>query len=343
MWLITALVFAFAAQVPADDAPTAGRIERLDRAFLEHVKALGPEQALAVGVITQSWDAYQRGSPESFVPDALAVLYPDYRAALTAFDAQRFAEAGRLLESLRRDADPYLAANARYFHARALVEQGMLEEVEGELQDVLSPDSELAKYTPYVAHLWFIRAYCEASDLKFEQAAQTLRALAATYPDAAEPVRVGARQLALEIEQRERGTLGEVADVMGYSAGRLKAADAGERVRTRQDEVVALLDKLIKDTEQQEQQQGGGRGRQSGSQRQRTPRAPLEQSRATPGGSAPPGEQHAAPAADPGQMWGKLPPAERERILQSLRDRFPSRYRQLVEQYYRSMAEEPPR
>ena len=39
-------------------------------------------------------------------------------------------------------------------------------------------------------------------------------------------------------------------------------------------------------------------------------------------------------------MWGQLPPAQRERILDSLRDRFPSRYRQLVEQYYRSLAEE---
>ena len=31
---------------------------------------------------------------------------------------------------------------------------------------------------------------------------------------------------------------------------------------------------------------------------------------------------------------------ERERILQSIKERFPSRYRQLVEQYYRSLAEQ---
>ena len=39
-------------------------------------------------------------------------------------------------------------------------------------------------------------------------------------------------------------------------------------------------------------------------------------------------------------MWGKLPDAERDKILQSLRDRFPSRYRELVEQYYRALAED---
>ncbi len=36
-----------------------------------------------------------------------------------------------------------------------------------------------------------------------------------------------------------------------------------------------------------------------------------------------------------------MPPAERERILQALRDNFPSRYRQLVEQYYEQLAKRP--
>jgi hypothetical protein len=33
-------------------------------------------------------------------------------------------------------------------------------------------------------------------------------------------------------------------------------------------------------------------------------------------------------------------PEERERVLQSLRRAFPSRYRQLVEQYYKQLAKE---
>ena len=151
---------------------------------------------------------------------------------------------------------------------------------------------------------------------------------------------MGARQLLLEIERRERGTLEEVATVMGYSAARLRVADASPRVRTSQDEVIALLDKLIQDTEQQEKEQRQrSSGRRAAGTPQNRPRAGAEQSALPDAGAGQIGEQHAAPRADPGEMWGRLPPAEREKILQSLRDRFPSRYRQLVEQYYRSLAE----
>ncbi len=335
MRIALALMVSVACMRPAG-AADGGRLERLNLAFLEHLKSLGPEQAIAVRTIAESWDAYRQQAPESFVPDALAVLYPAYREALAAFDAQRYADAARLFEPLVSDKDPYLAANARYFHVRALSEQGLLEEAEAELKDVTAPDSQFAQYTPYVAHLWFVRAYCEASNLRIDAAVQTLRGLQQAFPDAPEPVQVGARQLLLEIERRESGTLDEVADVMGYSAARLKAADAGERVKTQQAEAVALLDKLIRSCENDEQQQ---QRRQQRSGRS-GPRKPKEISKDEPGGPTGPGDQHAAPKADPGEMWGKLPPAEREKILQSLRDRFPSRYRQLVEQYYRSMAEE---
>jgi predicted Fe-S protein YdhL (DUF1289 family) len=44
--------------------------------------------------------------------------------------------------------------------------------------------------------------------------------------------------------------------------------------------------------------------------------------------------------ARPGEEWGKMRPEERERVMQALRQSFPSRYRQLVEQYYRELAKQ---
>jgi tetratricopeptide (TPR) repeat protein len=338
---LVALLCTAAIAYSAEETPNS-RTERLNRAFLAHVQELGPEHALAAGVVVQSWETYRAEMPESFVPDALAVLYPPYRAALAAFDAQDHATAAGLFAPLRAHADPFVAANARYFHARALVEQGLLEEAEAQLPDLTAQQDELAGHTPYAPHLWFILGYCQAGNLRFDEATQTLRALEQTFPDAPEAVRIGTRQLLLELARRERGTLGEAATLMGYAAARLQAADATPRVRQRQEEVLALLDKLIADAEEQERQAAqsrrGGRaaGRAGG-----TPRAPAELSQLpAAGGPAETGQQHAAPRADPGQMWGRLPPAQREKILQSLRDRFPSRYRQLVEQYYRSLAEE---
>ena len=41
-------------------------------------------------------------------------------------------------------------------------------------------------------------------------------------------------------------------------------------------------------------------------------------------------------------MWGRMPPKERERILQSMQEQFPNRYRELLEQYYEHLAKETP-
>lgn len=321
---------------PAD--ASGNRVARLNSAFLEHVRTLGPEYARAAEAVRKGWEGDRRTMPQSFVPDALALLYTDYRDALNAFDEQRYADLQRLAGPLRENRDPFLAANAQYLYTRALIEQGLLEEAENELRSAATAEAELDQYTPYAAHLRFIRAYCEASDLRWDEALQTLQALQADYPDAPEPVQAGARQLQLEIERRERGTLDEVASLMGYSAARLKVADATQRVRARQDEAAALLDKLVEEAQQREQQQGGASQRRAGQDKR--PRSAAQQSALPESGAAPIGELHRAAAADPGEMWGQLPPAQRERILDSLRDRFPSRYRQLVEQYYRSLAEE---
>lgn len=319
-----------------------GRVERLNRAFLRHVRHLGSEHAIAIATIVEGWENIYRGRlAESFVPDALAVLYPAYREALQAFDEDRAADVARLVEPLREHKDRFLSANADYFYARALVALGRYEQAEAALAPIDTRRDDYLEHTPYAPHLWFIRAFCEARNLRFEQATRSLQAVRAQFGDAPEAVRVGARQLLLEIERRERGTLGEVATVMDYVADRLAVTDSAGRVRDRQRQIITLLDRLIEQQEQKEQQAGGGpqsgdKGRQSP---QQSPRNAREESDA-PAGAGRVGDLHAAPQADPGEVWGRLPPAERERILQSIRQRFPSRYRQLVEQYYRALADE---
>lgn len=341
--VVVCIVLASAPSATAQSAePESGRVERLNRAFLSHLRNLGEERAIAVASIIEGWEKTYRGKLSgSFVPDALAVLYPQYREALEAFDDDRMADVVRLLEPLRAHGDPFLVANADYFHARALVALGRYEQVEQTLASIDTREEEYVKHTPYASHLWFIKGFCEARNLRFDQATRSLQVVLSRFADAPEAVRVGVRQLLLEIERRERGTLGEVATVMDYIADRLEAIDAAGRIRDRQQQVIAMLDRLIAEQEQREQQQGGG-GQGRGKGRQSPSRSPGQARRESdaPGGVGRVGDQHAAPPADPGEMWGKLPPAERERILQSIRERFPSRYRQLVEQYYRALAEE---
>jgi hypothetical protein len=328
---------------PAQDtAARPDRVARLNQAFLQHVRGLDAAYALAKTTIVDGWEhTYRGGLAESFVPDALAVLYPAYREALQAFDEERPADVVRLLEPLREHDDPFLAANADYFYVRALVALGRYEQAEAALASFETRKEEYAAHTPYAPHLWFIRSFCQARNLRFEQAASSLEALRVEFADAPEAVRVGAAQLLLEIERRERGTLGEVATVMDYVADRLGAADRTQRVRQQQRHIIAMLDNLIEEQEQQECQ--GGNGSQSKGSGEPSPRRVQGDGKKesdAPVGAGSVGDLHAAPKADPGEAWGKLPPAQREKILQSIRAKFPSRYRQLVEQYYRALAEE---
>jgi hypothetical protein len=141
----------------------------------------------------------------------------------------------------------------------------------------------------------------------------------------------------LELQQRPTDDLGAVATLMDFSARRLDAGDMREPVRNRQERIVTLLDKLIEEAQQREQQQSR---QPRAAQAPQRPRQGAEESRLPPTAEGRIGQLNRPPQASPGEAWGKLPPAEREEILQSLRERYPSRYRHLVEQYYRALADE---
>lgn len=323
------------------------RIERMNEAFLRHLAELPADAAVAVATVREGYAAqYQAKAPQSFIPDALAVIHADFRAALDAFDAGASADAAARFARLRKANDPWLAANATYFEARGLIDLSRFEDAAALLGAALA-DRSVESRTPYGPHLWLMRGYCEARTMNLDEAPKSLTVLRDRFPDAPESVLIGARQLSLDMEHLERGSLGEVAGLMDDVGDRLTATDVGDRTRSRQEQILKLLDKLIEDQQKQEQQSGGGQSQSGGKpkdgqgkgQSQAKPTKPRDESEAEPGqgGNV---DLHAAPKTQPGEMWGQLPPAEREKILQSIRERYPSRYRQIVEQYYRSLAED---
>lgn len=318
--------------------PAAVAQDALSERFVAWLEEQGPDYAIIA--------AQTRAMPPEprLVEDALRRAYPDFDAGLTAYENGADAEAHALFSSLIADENPFLAAHAAYFSVRTLTSRGMFEEAQA-AAEALPPVIDLDRYSPYAAHLRLLSAASAARSLRFDEAGERL----AQIGRANEPVEAAARQLQLEIERRETGTLAEVAGVMDYVRERLDVADSGERVRDQQDEIIALLDKLIEEQQQQEQAGGGGgRGGRAGRGKQQPAEGrggaaaggdAREQSDA-PAGSGRIGDLHTAPRINPGDIWGKMPPAERERILQAIRERYPSRYRQIVEQYYRSLAEE---
>jgi hypothetical protein len=59
---------------------------------------------------------------------------------------------------------------------------------------------------------------------------------------------------------------------------------------------------------------------------------------ALPGGESDVGNLE--PAKRGAEIWGDPKDRDREKVLQVLKEKFPERYRELVEQYYKSLANE---
>ncbi len=134
------------------------------------------------------------------------------------------------------------------------------------------------------------------------------------------------------VAQEEFGLdpLGEVIVDMQIAGGRLGKQLTDKPTQRKQKDAVDKLASLIQLLEEQRRRQGNGGG---------LPEKPLDESKivAGPGGSGP---LHAARRN--GAAWGELPPHKRQQILQSMTEGFPAHYQQILERYYRRLADEAP-
>lgn len=126
--------------------------------------------------------------------------------------------------------------------------------------------------------------------------------------------------------------LGDIAADMQVVVKDLNKLKTGKPTQGTQKLIVAKLDELIEKLEQECQNCKGG-------QANANPSKPAADSviKAGPGGS---GDLHAA--KNGGKKWGELPAHQREKILQSMTEGFPAHYQQILERYYKRLAEEKP-
>ncbi len=126
-------------------------------------------------------------------------------------------------------------------------------------------------------------------------------------------------------------SLDHVSRRMNDVRRRLELGEAGKQVQVVEKGVLDSLDKLIKKAEDQQQQQQSGA---AGSAQSSTPMQDSQlPSMKAPGKVDPTDIGHKS-------GWGDLPPKEREEALQQIGREFPAHYRQLIEQYFRDLADE---
>ncbi len=324
----------------------------IDR-FVAHVQGSEVFAPPAKSAVAEGWKTHRSDSePEGFLSAGLAIVSEPFKTGLTALEEEHYDKAGDALKPLAESKDAYISLNATGLLARCLVEQEKLEEAEQLLKPLAARESDLIDKSFMETEVDFLLAYCQLSNLHYDEALASLERFEQEHADAPDRFRLPARQMLQELQVRRPEGLGEVSDLMVYAGRRLANGQPGKPVQIKQGRAVELLTKLIKEAEDREQQQKGtgckdcqGKGCKKckgGGMPKGAPWDPhggAKQS-ALPGGKGQIGNLDRGERAKPGEEWGKMRPEERERILQSLRKNFPSRYRQLVEQYYKQLAKE---
>lgn len=295
-------------------------------------------------LIRKAWAECNNCDGDEFVTQGLSVLSPRFREGLDAYEAESYPQAAAIMRERMTDPNPFVSAYAAAYEIKALAQAEQFPEVNERIAALGEEGlAGISERTYLAAEIAFLRGFCLLADVRYREAAGALEEFLREYADASPRLVVPAQQMLLELSNRESGGISDVADLMTSCGRRLRWADGGETVQARQQRIVDLLNQLVEDAEKREQQQnqsGGGSSGGSG-KNSRSPSSPMQRSM-LPGGTSPAAEAlREQRRANPGESWGSMPPAERERVLQALRESFPSRYRRLVEQYYEDLAKKP--
>jgi hypothetical protein len=234
--------------------------------------------------------------------------------------------------------DPFVRNNLRLMLGRTLALARHYDESLSQIgkldpKDVVDPVSLL--FYQSVCHHWFL-----------DKAAGT-KTIAKLFERREELPRRYATMAALmqaDFSALKDESLDHISRRMNDITRRLDFGHAGKKVQGVENGVIASLDKLIEELEKQAQSQSGGGGG-GGDQGQPGGRGPAQGIRS----SNPASDSTPAIGKGPGNIdrkrigsssgWGDLPAKEREEALQQIGKDFPSHYRDIVESYFRKIAE----
>lgn len=220
--------------------------------------------------------------------------------------------------------DPFVKNHALLFAGRELALTRRLDEA---VQALAQVD---AKQVVDPATLYFHRAVGAHALGKMDQAKEALARLR-ELPDVPARYRAVADALVPSVTRHDPASLTGIAHDVRDVRRRLEVGAVDGRTVAIEKDILARLDRLIKDAEDKE---GGGGGSSNGGERSAKPAG-----RSQPLGGTGPGKTDDKVFKDK-SAWGNLPEKQREQAMQDLGRAFPAHYREAVEQYFRQLAGE---
>jgi hypothetical protein len=222
---------------------------------------------------------------------------------------------------------PLVRFNMRLYYARWLAQNGYDDEALA-WTDGLTPADVVAPET-----LLFYRAVVSHRLVEADRADATVAELLQRSDEL--PIRY--QKLATLMQQDLAGleddSLDHIARRMSDVRRRLELGRTGKTVQVVEDSVIASLDKMINDLEDQAQQQQSQAGASGGS----PSGTPMQDSRLAE--LKAPGKVDQRDVGH-GADWGDMPDKEREQAMQDVGREFPSHYREVIEEYFRRLAAE---
>jgi hypothetical protein len=243
----------------------------------------------------------------------------------------------------------FLRANLAIAFAKTLASRRVYEEGLEALASVKV--EETVEPATYLFH----RAVAEHALMNRAGATRTILRLLDDAPDAPERYKMVASLMFVDMQSWKEGKdLGNIARLMDNSERRLDLARGGKQTQDIQKKIVFRLDELIKEKENQAKAGGGGGGGGGGQQ---------AQGQCPDGGQSKPGNsnQPSSPQTDSmggsssgkgivdekklreyAEKWGTLPEKEKVRAMAELTRGLPPRYREIIENYFKTLARTTP-
>jgi len=231
----------------------------------------------------------------------------------------------------------FFRANLALGYARALSNRSVYEEALEALKVV--PAEQVIDPATYLFH----RAVSEHAMLDKSGAIVTINRLLDDVSSAPERYRTLAALMALDIHTWNEKDLESIARKMKNVERRLDLSRGGPVTQKIQKDIVARLDEMIKELENQSK--GGGQcnggncpggSPAGGPPNGNNPSSPATESGITNAGG--PGLVDQAKLKKLVEQWGNLPPREQARALQELTQGMDRRHRETIENYFRNLA-----
>ena len=246
------------------------------------------------------------------------------------------------MPALLKDASKpkFYRANLSLAYARALSNRRIYEESLAVLNNIRA--EQVVDPAAYLFH----KAVAEHALTKGPEANNTIVRLLGDVEDPPERYKSVGALMVFDILSWKEKDLGAIARKMDNIERRLDLSRGGPTTRKMQKEVVARLDELIKEKENQCNGScsgnggncpGGGKGGKPGSTNQ--PSNPMQDSQiATNSG---PGHVDPKRIKEMAEVWGKLPEREQAKAMLELTREMPARYREVIERYFKELARGP--